>query len=64
MNVPAAVPGFAPMALPTYELGPGRGHEELVINLLVYGMLLALLMTVAWVLRPFAENLRNRRRDR
>jgi hypothetical protein len=47
-----------------YDLGPGRGQDELVINLLLYGMLLALLLTVAWVLRPFGEILRERRRRR
>jgi hypothetical protein len=51
-------------ALPTYELGPGQSSEELVINVLLYGMLLALLLTIAWVLRPFGEALRGRRRDR
>jgi hypothetical protein len=54
----------AVLTLPTYQLGPGRSHEELVVNLLIYGMVLALLLTIAWVLRPFAESLRARRRDR
>jgi hypothetical protein len=50
--------------LPTYQLGPGQSDKELIVNLLLYGMLLALLLTMAWVLRPMGESLRRRRRDR
>jgi hypothetical protein len=47
-------------ALPIYEMGPGHSQEELVINLVLYGMVLALLVTVLWVLWPFGQHLRNR----
>jgi hypothetical protein len=49
--------------LPTYDLGPGRDQDELVVNVLVYGMFLALLLTVLWVLLPFAQHRRQRKRD-
>jgi hypothetical protein len=38
-------------ALPTYDLGPGRGQDELIVNLVIYGGLAALLLTALWIMR-------------
>jgi hypothetical protein len=52
-------------ALPTYDLGPGRGSDELVINVILYGMVTALLLAMAWVLlMPLAQTFLERRRNR
>jgi hypothetical protein len=51
-------------ALPAYDLGPGREGDELLLNLIVYGMGIGLLLTVLWVLLPFAQAVRERRRSR
>jgi hypothetical protein len=52
-------------ALPSYDLGPGRESDELVINLILYGMAVALLLSVLWVLlMPLAHSYLERRRDR
>jgi hypothetical protein len=52
-------------ALPTYELGPGRETDELVVNLILYGMVLALLLSMLWVVvMPLAQTYLERRRQR
>ena len=51
-------------ALPAYDLGPGRETDELVINLILYGMVIALLLSMAWVvLVPLAQTYLERRRN-
>ena len=51
-------------ALPTYDLGPGRETDELIVNLIVYGMSVALLLSVLWVvLWPLAQSRRDRQRE-
>ena len=52
-------------ALPAYDLGPGRGGDELLLNVILYGMVSALLLSMAWViLVPLAQSYRDRRRSR
>ena len=52
-------------ALPAYDLGPGRESDELVINLILYGMAVALLLSMLWVLVvPIAQTYLERRRNR
>ncbi|MDT7536815.1 MAG: hypothetical protein QOI82_400 [Actinomycetota bacterium] len=52
-------------SLPTYDLGPGHESDELVINVILYGMATALLLSMAWVvLMPLAQTLLERRRNR
>jgi len=52
-------------ALPAYELGPGRESDELLLNVILYGMGIALLMSMAWVvLVPLAQTYLERRRQR
>lgn len=51
-------------ALPAYDLGPGRQGDELLLNVIIYGMAVALLLSMLWVLVvPFAQNYRDRRRE-
>jgi hypothetical protein len=51
--------------LPAYDLPPGRETDELIVNLILYGMVLALLLAMAWVLiYPFAHGYLERRRKR
>ena len=52
-------------ALPAYELGPGRESDELLLNVILYGMGIALLLSMAWVvLVPLAQTYLERRRQR
>jgi hypothetical protein len=52
-------------SLPAYDLPPGRENDELIINLILYGMVLALVLAMAWVLiYPFAQGYLERRRNR
>ncbi|MDT7573023.1 MAG: hypothetical protein QOE05_3197 [Actinomycetota bacterium] len=52
-------------ALPAYDLGPGRETDELVVNLILYGMVVALVLSMAWVvLVPLAQAYRDKRRNR
>ena len=52
-------------ALPTYDLGPGRESDELLLNAILYGMGIALLLSMAWVvLVPLAQTYLERRRER
>lgn len=50
------------LALPIYEL-PGVEGKELILNLILYGMGLVLLLSVLWVLRPFADRGRKSRKE-
>jgi len=51
-------------ALPTYELGPGQQGNELVLNVILYGMVIGLLLSMAWViLVPMVQTYRDRRRS-
>ena len=50
-------------ALPAYDLGPGREGDELLLNVILYGMAVALLLSMLWVLViPLAQSYRDRRR--
>lgn len=50
-------------ALPAYDLGPGREGDELVVNLILYGMALALVLSMLWVLVvPMVQTYLARRR--
>ena len=50
-------------ALPTYDLGPGREGDELLINVILYGMGVALVLSMLLVLVvPIAQTYRERRR--
>ena len=52
-------------ALPAYELGPGRESDELLLNVILYGMGIALLLSMAWVVFvPLAQTYLERRRQR
>jgi len=52
-------------ALPAYELGPGRETDELLLNVILYGMGIALVLSMAWVvLVPLAQTYLDRRRQR
>lgn len=37
------------LTVPTYDLGPGRSTEELIANVVIYGVLGALLLALAWI---------------
>jgi hypothetical protein len=51
-------------ALPVYELGPGRGGDELLLNVILYGMTIALLLSMLWVVVvPVVQSYRDRRRS-
>jgi hypothetical protein len=52
-------------ALPSYQLGPGRETDELLVNVILYGMGIALLLSMLWVVVvPIAQTYRDRRRER
>ena len=46
------------LALPTYDLGPGRGQDELIVNLVIYAVLGALLLAVLWIAWLFIQAVR------
>ena len=51
-------------ALPAYDLGPDRAGDELVINVILYGMALALVLSMLWVvIVPMAQTYLERRRE-
>lgn len=51
-------------ALPTYDMGPGHGRDELVLNVVVYGVAIALLLSLLWIVLLFVQAARESRRDR
>ena len=51
-------------ALPTYDLGPGQGRDELVVNVVIYGVLLALVLALLWIVTLFVRAVREERTSR
>ena len=47
MTTSTALPALA--ALPTYDLGPGRSGDELVVNVIIYSVVLTALLALAWI---------------
>ena len=35
--------------LPTYDLGPGRSTDELVVNVIIYAVVGTALLALAWI---------------